>query len=141
MKYIVTMNQKKYEVEVERVSPFHMLTREEVASGVVAPQPVAPTPAPAPVATPAPAPAAPAAPVQAAAPSGDGCAVNSPMPGTILSVKASVGQAVKAGETLFIMEAMKMETEIVAPQDGTIASIAVKNGDTTETDQVLAILK
>lgn len=141
MKYIVTMNQKKYEVEVERVSPFHMLTREEVASGVVAPQPVAPTPAPAPVAAPAPAPAAPAAPVQAAAPSGDGCAVNSPMPGTILSVKASVGQAVKAGETLFIMEAMKMETEIVAPQDGTIASIAVKNGDTTETDQVLAILK
>lgn len=141
MKYIVTMNQKKYEVEVERVSPFHMLTREEVASGVVAPQPVAPTPAPAPVATPAPAPAAPAAPVQAAAPSGDGCPVNSPMPGTILSVKASVGQAVKAGETLFIMEAMKMETEIVAPQDGTIASIAVKNGDTTETDQVLAILK
>lgn len=141
MKYIVTMNQKKYEVEVERVSPFHMLTREEVATGVVAPQPVAPTPAPAPVATPAPAPAAPAAPVQAAAPSGDGCAVNSPMPGTILSVKASVGQAVKAGETLFIMEAMKMETEIVAPQDGTIASIAVKNGDTTETDQVLAILK
>ncbi|MDU4892199.1 MAG: biotin/lipoyl-containing protein [Clostridium sp.] len=130
MKYIVTLNQKKYEVEVERVSPFHMLTHEEVATGVKA----------------APAPVQPAAPVQTAAPvatpaaSGSGTTVNSPMPGTILEVKTAVGQSVKSGQTLFIMEAMKMETEIVAPADGVVASIAVKSGDITETDQVLATL-
>ena len=137
MKYIVTLNQKKYEVEVERVSPFHMLTHEEVATGIKA--------APAPVA----APVKPAAPVQQAAPvtpvatpaaSGSGTTVNSPMPGTILEIKATVGQSVKTGQTLFIMEAMKMETEIVAQADGVVASIAVKAGDITETDQVLATL-
>lgn len=140
MKYIVTLNKKKYEVEVERVSPFHMLTHEEVATGVKA--------APAPVAAPVKpvAPVQPAAPVQTAAPvaapvaSGAGATVNSPMPGTILEVKAAVGQSVKTGQTLFIMEAMKMETEIVAPADGVVASITVKSGDITETDQVLATL-
>lgn len=132
MKYIVTLNQKKYEVEVERISPFHMLTHEEVATGVkvepvIPEKPMATAPTPAPVKT---------SPVS----STGGAIVNSPMPGIILNIKTTVGQSVKAGQTLFIMEAMKMETEIVAPVDGTVASISVKSGDTVETDQVLATL-
>lgn len=145
MKYIVTMNGQKYEVEVERVSPFHMLTREEIAAGVSAPaKPVAPVAAPA---APAPAPraAAPAAPkptpapAPVAAPAG-GASVTSPLPGSILAVRATPGAAVKAGQTLFVIEAMKMENEIVAPVDGTVAQVCVKQGDTVDTDQVLATL-
>lgn len=160
MKYVVTMNGKKYEVEVERMSAFHMLTREEIASGVStpvqpvtapvpvaapAPAPKAPAPAPAPKAA-APAPAAPApapkaaAPAPAAAPAG-GTEVTCPMPGSVLGVKVNVGDKVSAGQTMFVIEAMKMENEIVAPTDGTVASISVKTGDTVDTDQVMGTLK
>lgn len=66
--------------------------------------------------------------------------VNAPMPGKILSVKASAGQAVKKGEVLMILEAMKMENEVVAPQDGTVASIEVGAGDSVEAGAVLATL-
>lgn len=66
--------------------------------------------------------------------------VNSPMPGKILSVKTSVGQAVKKGEVLMILEAMKMENEVVAPEDGTVASIDVAAGDSVEAGVVLATL-
>ena len=128
MKYVVTMNGKRYEVEVERMSAFHMLTREEIASGVSTPvQPVA---APAPAASPAP--AAKAAP--------GGTSVTSPMPGAVLGVKVNVGDKVSAGQTMFVLEAMKMENEIVAPVDGTVASINVKTGDTVDTDQVMGTL-
>ena len=150
MKYVVTMNGKKYEVEVERMSAFHMLTREEIASGVSTPvQPVA---APAPkAAAPTPAPAAPAAapkaaatPAPAAAPAAKaapgGTSVTSPMPGCVLGVKVNVGDKVSAGQTMFVLEAMKMENEIVAPVDGTVASINVKTGDTVDTDQVMGTL-
>ena len=134
MKYVVTMNGKRYEVEVERMSAFHMLTREEIASGVSTPvQPVA---APAPKAA-APAPAA-AAPAAKAAPGGT--SVTSPMPGAVLGVKVNVGDKVSAGQTMFVLEAMKMENEIVAPVDGTVASINVKTGDTVDTDQVMGTL-
>ena len=141
MKYVVTMNGKRYEVEVERMSAFHMLTREEIASGVSTPvQPVAaPAPkaaAPAPAAA-APAPAA-AAPAAKAAPGGT--SVTSPMPGAVLGVKVNVGDKVSAGQTMFVLEAMKMENEIVAPVDGTVASINVKTGDTVDTDQVMGTL-
>lgn len=140
MKYIVTMNGTRYEVEVERVSPFHQLTRAEIASGaaaapaapVAAPAAPAPAPKPAPAPAPAPKPAAPA-------PAG-GAQVLCPMPGTVLAVKAKQGDAVKAGQTLFVVEAMKMENEIVAPVDGTVAQILVKQGDTVDTDQPLATL-
>ena len=127
MKYVVTMNGKRYEVEVERMSAFHMLTREEIASGVSTPvQPVA-------------APAAPAAaPAAKAAPGGT--SVTSPMPGAVLGVKVNVGDKVSAGQTMFVLEAMKMENEIVAPVDGTVASINVKTGDTVDTDQVMGTL-
>ncbi len=66
--------------------------------------------------------------------------VNAPMPGKILSVKASVGQDVKKGDVLLILEAMKMENEVVAPSDGTIASIDVAAGDSVESGAVLATL-
>ena len=151
MKYVVTMNGKKYEVEVERMSAFHMLTREEIASGVstpvqpvaapapkaAAPTPAAPAPAPKAAATPAPAAATPA-PAAKAAPGGT--SVTSPMPGSVLGVKVNVGDKVSAGQTMFVLEAMKMENEIVAPVDGTVASINVKTGDTVDTDQVMGTL-
>ena len=66
--------------------------------------------------------------------------VNAPMPGKILSVKASAGQAVKKGDVIMILEAMKMENEVVAPQDGTVASINVAAGDSVEAGAVLATL-
>lgn len=153
MKYVVTMNGKKYEVEVERMSAFHMLTREEIASGVSTPvqpvaapapkaaaptpAPAAPAPAPKAAATPAPAAATPA-PAAKAAPGGT--SVTSPMPGSVLGVKVNVGDKVSAGQTMFVLEAMKMENEIVAPVDGTVASINVKTGDTVDTDQVMGTL-
>ena len=70
----------------------------------------------------------------------EGVKVNAPMPGKILSVKASAGQAVKKGEVILILEAMKMENEVVAPQDGTVASINVAAGDSVEAGAVLATL-
>lgn len=89
-------------------------------------------------------PAAPAAPAPAAAPAASSAAgsitVTSPMPGKILAVKASVGQAVKKGEVVLILEAMKMENEVVAPEDGTIASIDVAVGSAVEAGDTLATL-
>ena len=153
MKYVVTMNGKKYEVEVERMSAFHMLTREEIASGVstpvqpvaapapkaAAPTPAAAAPAPAPKAAATPAPAA-ATPAPAAKAAPGGTSVTSPVPGSVLGVKVNVGDKVSAGQTMFVLEAMKMENEIVAPVDGTVASINVKTGDTVDTDQVMGTL-
>ena len=66
--------------------------------------------------------------------------VNAPMPGKILKTVAAAGQAVKKGEVLLVLEAMKMENEIVAPQDGTVASINVAVGDSVEAGAVLATL-
>ena len=63
--------------------------------------------------------------------------VNAPMPGKILSVKASAGQAVKKGEVILILEAMKMENEVVAPQDGTVATVECAAGDSVESGKVL----
>lgn len=85
---------------------------------------------------------APKAAPKAAAPTGaaGSVKVNAPMPGKILSVKASAGQAVKKGEVILILEAMKMENEVVAPQDGTVASINVAAGDSVEAGAVLATL-
>ena len=134
MKYNVTINGKLYEVDVERVSPFHQMTREEIATGVVA----APVAAPPPVA--APAPGAAPAPAPAAAPAAGGVSVVSPMPGTVLDVKAPVGTQVAAGQCVIMLEAMKMEVEVVAPQAGTVTAINVKKGDAVSTDQVLAVL-
>ena len=66
--------------------------------------------------------------------------VDAPMPGNILDIKVSNGASVKAGDVLLILEAMKMENEIVAPQDGTVASVNVNKGDTVEAGQTLVSL-
>ena len=131
MKYVATLNGKKYEVEIERVDEYRPLDRGAQAS---APAPILAA-APAPKAAPAPA-AAPAAPAGAAG----AVAVTAPMPGKILGVKASAGQAVKRGQVLLILEAMKMENEIGAPQDGTVATINVAVGDSVEPGATLATL-
>lgn len=132
-KYVVTLNGKNYEVEVEK-NTAKITNTTAAAAPAAAPAPKA-APAPAPVA--APAPAAAPAPV-AAAPAG-GTNVTAPMPGTVLNVVAPVGTAVKAGDVILILEAMKMENDIVAPCDGTVASVAAK-GTSVNTDDVLATL-
>lgn len=129
MKYIVTLNGKNYEVEVEET--------EAVIVGVTDAAPAVPAaPAAAPTPAPAAAPSAPAAPASAA----DGTKVLSPMPGNILAVNVSVGAAVKAGDVLLVLEAMKMENDIVAPCDGTVKQILVQKGSTVATDDLLAVV-
>ena len=117
--YNITVNGVAYSVSVE-----------ETAAGAapVAAAPAAPK-----------APAAPAAAPTAAAPAGAAGAVSvkAPMPGNILDVKVAAGASVKAGDVLVILEAMKMENEIVAPQDGTVASVNVHKGDTVNSGDVL----
>mgnify|MGYP001647288297 CR=1 len=145
MKYVATINGKKYEVEVEKLEAYKSLDRNGVAAPAApvlpasAPvqRPAAPAPAPV-AAAPAPAPAAAPAP-KAAAPAG-ATTVEAPMPGKILNIKVSEGQAVKFGEVVVIMEAMKMETEIVAPADGTVSKILVKAGDSVDTGAALVAL-
>lgn len=142
MKYVATINGKKYEVEVEKLEAYKSLDRNGVAAPVApvlpasAPvqRPAAPAPAPV-AAAPAPAPASAAAPAPAGA-----TTVEAPMPGKILNIKVSEGQAVKFGEVVVIMEAMKMETEIVAPADGTVSKILVKAGDSVDTGAALVAL-
>ena len=127
MKYIVTLNNKKYEVEVNESEA--VLTSVYDAAPAMPAAPVIPVPAAAPVQVAA----APAA-------SASGEKVISPMPGTILKVNVSQGQAVKAGEVLLVLEAMKMENDIVAPVDGVVKQLLVQKGSTVDTDQTLAII-
>ena len=131
MKYKVTLNGKTYEVEVEAGKA--MLV-DEYEAYAPAPAPV-PAAAPAPAAATAPAAAAPAVTLAA------GETVSAPMPGNILSVNVSQGQAVKAGDILVILEAMKMENEIVAPRDGTIAQVVTTKGAVVETGAPLIVLQ
>lgn len=134
-KFVINVNGNQYEVEVEEVGG--------VAQPVAYTAPAAPVTAPAAPAAPAPAAAKPAAaPAPAPVSSGPAGAVkiSAPMPGTILDVKAKQGQAVKKGDVLMILEAMKMENEIVAPQDGTIASINVAKGSSVNSGDLLASL-
>lgn len=129
MKYKVTLNNRVYEVEVEQGEA--MLVDEYELAAPAAP---APAVAAAPVA--AAAPAAAAAPVSVAA----GDPVKSPMPGNILKINVTQGQQVKEGDVIMILEAMKMENEIVATRSGTIAQIAVSKGAVVETGAVLAVI-
>lgn len=133
MTYKVTLNGRTYEVEVEAGKA--ILLDEYVAISPMS------TPAPAPVA--APVEAAPAAPAPAAAPATpvDGQAVEAPMPGNILKVNVSVGQSVGQGDVLVVLEAMKMENEIMAPRAGTVAQVLVSKGSTVDTGAVLVVLK
>ena len=131
MKYKVTLNNKTYEVEVEAGEA--MLVDEYEAYAPVAPAPVA---AAAPAA--APAAAAPAAPAGAALAAGE--VVKSPMPGNILKINVSNGQKVNEGDVLLILEAMKMENEVVATKGGTVAQIVVAKGAVVETGAPLVVI-
>ena len=130
MKYKVTLNNRVYEVEVEEGSA--MLVDEYALAAPAAPAPAAPAVvAAAPAAAPAPA---------AAAPLAAGEAVKSPMPGNILKINVAQGQSVKEGDTLIVLEAMKMENDVVAPRDGTVAQIVVTKGAVVETGSPFVIL-
>ena len=137
MKYNVTLNGKIYEVDVtESDAVVTGITQVPVAVVAPAAAPVAVAPVAAPEA-PAEAPAA----APAVAPvSADGTQLKAPMPGTILAVKKNVGEAVKAGDVIVVLEAMKMENDIVAPCDGTVKSINAPKGSTVNTDDVIAVI-
>lgn len=127
MKYKVTLNNRTYEVEVEAGQA--MLVDEYEAY------------APAPAAAPAPVAAAPAAASVSAAPAlAAGEVVKSPMPGNILKINVTVGQKVNEGETLLVLEAMKMENEIAAPKAGTVAQIIISKGAVVETGAPLVVI-
>ncbi len=112
---------KKYNVNVNGTA--YEVTVEEVVGGA-APAPVAAAPAPAPV----------------AAPAGAGEQVKSPMPGNILSVNVNVGDTVAEGQVLMILEAMKMENEIMAPKAGKVTSVNVQKGATVESGTLLCVV-
>ena len=117
--YTITVNGTAYEVTVEEGASAGTAPVVKSAAPVSAPKPVAAAPA---------------------ASGAVGAKVNAPMPGKILAVKANAGQAVKKGDVIIVLEAMKMENDIVAPQDGTIASVSCAVGDSVEAGALLASL-
>lgn len=125
-KFSVTVNGTVYDVEVN-----------EVKAGGAAPAPAA---APVPKAAPAPAPAAAPAPKAAAPVAAGATTVKAPMPGKILSVAVSAGQAVKKGDLLLVLEAMKMQNEIYAPQDATVSEVRVSANQTVATGEDMVVL-
>lgn len=134
-RFQIRVNGKAFDVEVEEVR------------GAAAPAPApaarpqtAPAPAPAPVSTPAPAPAPVAKPQVAAAPL-CGEVIETPLPGNVLRVLKKAGDAVKAGEAVVIIEAMKMENEIVVPRDGVISGINAQVGTSVQTGEALFSLQ
>ncbi len=134
MKYKVTLNNRVFEVEVEQGKA--MLLDEYELAAPAAPAAPASAPAPAPSAAPAAAavPAAPAAGLAA------GEVIKSPMPGNVLKILVSQGQQVKEGDVLLILEAMKMENEVVSTKAGTVAQIVVNQGAVVETGSPLAVI-
>lgn len=137
--YTITVNGVAYDVTVEENTgrrPVVAPVYAPAPAASVAPQAAVPAAAPTPS---APEPVAPAAP-QVAQGSAGSVKVNSPMPGKILALKANVGQSVKHGDVILVLEAMKMENEIVAPQDGVVASINVSTGEMVESGALLATL-
>lgn len=126
-KYRVNVNGVDYEIALEA------LKDGEDFAPKAAPAPAA---APAPVAAPAPAPAAAPAPAGAQG----SVQVTAPMPGTIVKVNVTVGAAIKKGDTLCVLEAMKMENEIKAPEDGTVASVNVQSGASVSSGEVIITL-
>ncbi|MBQ4185490.1 MAG: acetyl-CoA carboxylase biotin carboxyl carrier protein subunit [Clostridiales bacterium] len=125
-KYKITLNGKSYEIEVEALKEGEAKAADSSAKAPVSAAPSVKA-----------APAAPAAKASAAPVSGGAGSVSAPMPGTILRVNKAAGDAVKAGEAVVVLEAMKMENDISSPKDGVIKSIAVNKGDTVASGQFL----
>jgi glutaconyl-CoA decarboxylase len=136
-KYNVTVNGETFAVEVEEIGGATAPLAFATPAPVAAPAPV-PAPAPKPVPTPTPAPTP--APASAPAPVPGGNTVASPLPGTVLRVNVAVGQTVKAGDVLLVLEAMKMENDITAPAEGVVSAIHVANGATVQTGDALISL-
>lgn len=137
-RYTITVNGQTYDVQVEENASGAPVA---AAAPVAAPAPAAPAAAPAPTAAPAAAaPAAPAA-APAPAPAADAEVVSSPMPGTILDIKVSAGSKVSKGDVLVVLEAMKMENDIVAAHDATVAAVHVQKGDSVESGSALVSLQ
>jgi len=139
-KFLIKVNGSQYEVEVEElggtVDTSVSYASAAPAAPAAQPRPAAPAPAPAA----APAPKAPE-PVRSTDVPAGAQIINAPMPGVILDIKVSTGTSVKKGDVLLILEAMKMENEIVAPSDGTVASINVSKGSSVNAGDVLVSLK
>jgi len=124
MKYKISLQGRTYEVLVEEGEA---IIEDEYETAV----PAAPAAAPA---------AVPAAPVSAAVPVAAGTTIDAPLPGNILSIKVSAGQAVKAGDVLVIIEAMKMENEVTAPCDGMVKQIVTAKGAVVATGDTLLVI-
>lgn len=120
-RFNITVNGKAFDVAVEEIT-----------------DPNAPVQAAAPA---APAAAPKAAPAAVPAAAGAGTKVSAPMPGTILDVKVNTGDSVTKGQVLMVLEAMKMENDIVAPCDGKVTSVVVKKGDTVNASDTLATVQ
>ena len=133
MKYKVTLNNRVYEVEVKQGEA--MLVDEYELKAPAAAAPAAPVAAAPVAAAPAAAPAAPAGGALAA-----GEVVKSPMPGNVLKINVTPGQKVNEGDVLLILEAMKMENEVVSTKTGTVAQIVVEKGAVVETDSPLVVI-
>ncbi|MBW7573995.1 biotin/lipoyl-containing protein [Caproiciproducens faecalis] len=133
----ITVNGTAYDVQVEEVNGTAPVAVSPAPATVAAPAPSAPA-APAAAPTPAPAPAAAAASKEV--PAGAEL-ISSPMPGTIVSVNVTAGQNIKKGDVLVVLEAMKMENEIMAPHDAAVAAIHVNKGDSVESGTPLVSLQ
>ena len=135
------INMRTFQVKVNGVS--YQVEVEETAGGFApAPQAAPAAPVPVPAAAPAaPAPAAVPAAAPVAAPVAGGEKINSPMPGTILDVRVSAGQSVKKGQVLCILEAMKMENEIISPRDGAVAQVVANMGASVNAGDPLMVLQ
>ena len=119
-RYSITVNGKAYDVSVEELGA-DAATPVAAAAPAAAPKAAAPAPAAAPAAV-------------------EGTKITAPMPGTILDVKVAVGDSVKAGQALFVLEAMKMENDVNSPSDGKVLSINTTKGTAVETGTVLAVI-
>ncbi len=130
---------KTYNITVNGVTYTVTVDVEEVGATAA---PAAPVAAPAPAAAPkaAPTPAPKAAPAPKASGAAGAISVKAPMPGNILKINCKAGASVKKGDVLMVLEAMKMENDICAPQDGVVASVEVTQGATVETDALLVTL-
>ena len=131
MKYVVTLKDKTYEVEVEQGEAMILDEYEVKAPAAPAPAVAAAPVAAAPAAAPAPA---------AGGAVADGTPVTAPLPGNVLSIKVSQGAAVKEGDVLLLIEAMKMENEVAAPCDGTVKQIVVSQGQMVATGDTLIVI-